>query len=132
MKTLRISIGSNCHCSIMISESHKVFIAFGLVSYQSIELRSVTRRLITPIVLISVSSSCQAIAIIKRNQGGAEVTEKTFYSRKNVQSPYSARSYEDEIKDVSKCLSETGVQLNFPRALEILLDFALFDIDEGR
>jgi hypothetical protein len=60
------------------------------------------------------------------------LTEKTFYSRKNVQSPFSSRSYEDEIKDVSKSLSETGVQLNFPRALEILLDFALFDIDEGR
>jgi hypothetical protein len=60
------------------------------------------------------------------------LTEKTYYSRKNVHSPYSSRSYEDEIKDVSKFLSETGVQLNFPRALEILLDFALFDIDEGR
>ena len=42
------------------------------------------------------------------------------------------RNYEDEINEVSRSLSESGVQLMFPRALEILLDFTFFDIDEGR
>lgn len=41
------------------------------------------------------------------------------------------RRYEDEITEVSRNLSESGVQLNFPCALEILLDFTFFDIDEG-
>lgn len=41
------------------------------------------------------------------------------------------RSYEDEMKNISRCLLETGVQQQFPYALEIQLDFTLFSIDEG-
>jgi hypothetical protein len=42
-----------------------------------------------------------------------------------------SRSYEDEINEISRCLLETGVQHQFPRALEIQLDFTLFNVDEG-
>ena len=62
---------------------------------------------------------------MKRNGGRAKLTEKRF--------PPSgvARSYEEEIHEVSRNLSESEVQLNFPMALEILLDFTFFDVDEG-
>ena len=42
------------------------------------------------------------------------------------------RNYEDEVREVSRCLSDADVQLNFPCALEILLDFTFFDVDEGK
>ena len=67
----------------------------------------------------------QAVTILKRNGGRANLTEKRFPS------DGVARSYEDEIRDVSRNLSESEVQLNFPMALEILLDFTFFDVDEG-
>ena len=68
----------------------------------------------------------QAVTILSRNGGRANLSEKKFISRG------VARSYEDEIRDVSRNLSESEVQLNFPMALEILLDFTLFDVDEGK
>ena len=38
---------------------------------------------------------------------------------------------EREIRELSRSLSDADVQLKFPYALEILLDFTFLDVDEG-
>ena len=74
----------------------------------------------------------QAINILRRSRGKDILVQRREASDNGTEPLDLVRNYEDEINDVSRCLSDSGVQLKFPRALEILLDFAFFDIDEGK
>ena len=110
----------------MLSQTQKVFIAVGLVSV--IIFRWFNLLSTIPVSQNSPHKNQQAITIIKKRKKSL-IRKKSTSEAEKCASPI--RNYEDEIRELSRSLSDADVPLNFPYALEILLDFTFLDVDEG-